>query len=215
MSPSNSLIITISRQLGAGGANVGQQLANKLNIFFADREIIRIAAKQLATVEDNLESREEKMLSFWHSFFKGVPHNDVITVPSIAPALEFTDLELFNVEAGIIKKIAGERSAVILGRCGFDVLNKYPNHVSVFLHADRNIRIDRIQKLYDLSNEDAAKMVEKSDKERAAYCKSFTGKDWMNARNYDLSIDTAKLTPEEAVELILSYLKLFPEYGIN
>jgi Cytidylate kinase len=214
MAPSNSLVITISRQLGAGGANVGQQLANKLNIFFADREIICMAAKQLSTMEDNLELREEKMLSFWRSFFKGAPHNDVITVPSIAPALEFTDQELFDVEAGIIKKIAEERPAVVLGRCGFDVLRKYPNHVSIFLHANKDIRIERIQELQNLSNEAATRTVEKSDKERAAYCKSFTGKEWMNAQNYNLSIDTGKLTSEEVVELIMNYLKLLPDSGV-
>ena len=210
MTPSTSFAITISRQLGAGGSFVGQQLANKLNILFADRDILHYAANRLATFEENLESREERLLSFWHSFLKMLPQKDVVTIPSIAPALEYTDQELFDAEAEIIKKIVHEHPAVILGRCGHYILRDEPNHISVFLHADQRIRINRIRKLYNLQNDEATKMVEKSDKERAAYCKTFTHKEWMNATNYDLSIDTSKVTLEQAVELILQYIRLHP-----
>lgn len=208
MTPSTSFVITISRQLGAGGSFIGQQLASKLNIFFADRDILRKAANRLSTFEENLESREERLLSFWHSLLKTIPQKDVVTIPSVASSLEYTDQELFDTEAEIIKKIVHDKSAVILGRCGHYVLRDEPNHISIFLHADQKFRINRIQKLYNLQNDEATKMVEKSDKERAAYCKTFTHKEWMNASNYDLSIDTSKVTLEQAVELILQYIKL-------
>lgn len=210
MTPSKSFAITISRQLGAGGSFVGQQLASRLNIFFADRDIVRYAANRLSTFEENLESREERLLSFWHSLLKTLPQKDVLTVPAVASALEYTDQELFDTEAEIIKKIVHEKSAVILGRCGHYILRDEPNHISIFLHADQEFRINRIQKLYNLQNDEATKMVEKSDKERAAYCKTFTHKEWMNATNYDLSIDTSKFSLEQSVELILQYIRLHP-----
>ena len=210
MTPSKPFAITISRQLGAGGAFVGQQLANKLNIFFADRDILRDAASRLSTFEENLESRDEKLLSFWQSFLKTTPQTDLITVPSVSPSLEYTDQELFDAEDEIIRKIVQEKSAVILGRCGHYILRNEPNHISIFLHADKEFRIKRIQDLYNIPTDEATKMVERSDKDRAAYCKTFTHKEWMNASNYDLSIDTAKLTLEQAVELILEYIKLHP-----
>jgi len=208
MTPSKSFSISISRQLGAGGAYVGQQLANKLNIVFADRDILRDAAHRLSTFEENIESREERILSFWHSFVKSLPQNDLITVPSVAPTLEYTDQELFEAEAEIIKKIVHEHSAVILGRCGHYILRDEPNHISIFLHADKEFRINRVQKLYNLPNYEATIMVEKSDKDRTAYCKTFTHKEWMKASNYDLSIDTAKLGLEQAVELVLKYVQI-------
>ena len=208
MTSSTSFTITISRQLGAGGSFVGQQLANKLNIFFADRDILRNAAKRLSTFEENLESREERLLSFWHSLLKTLPQKNVITVPSVASAVEYTDQELFDTEAEIIKKIVHDHPAVVLGRCGHYILREEPNHISVFLHANKEFRIKRIGKIYNLPNDEATEMVEKSDKERAAYCKTFTHKEWMNASNYDLSIDTSKVTLEQAVELILHYIKL-------
>ena len=210
MTPSTSFAITISRQLGAGGSFVGQQLASRLNIFFADRDILRYAANRLSTFEENLESREERLLSFWHTLLKTIPQKDVVTIPSVASSLEYTDQELFDTEAEIIKKIVHEKPAVILGRCGHYILRDEPNHISIFLHADQKFRIKRIQKLYNLPNDEATKMVEKSDKERAVYCKTFTHKEWMNASNYDLSIDTSKVTLEQTVELVLQYIKLHP-----
>lgn len=210
MTPSTSFAISISRQLGAGGSFVGQQLASRLNIFFADRDIVRYAANRLSTFEENLESREERLLSFWHSLLKTLPQKDVLTVPAVASALEYTDQELFDTEAEIIKKIAHEHPAIILGRCGHYILRDEPNHISVFLHADQEFRVNRVMKLYNWQHHEATKMVEKSDKERAAYCKTFTHKEWMNATNYDLSIDTSKFNLEQTVELILQYIRLHP-----
>jgi CMP/dCMP kinase len=210
MEETKSFVITISRQLGSGGAYIGQQLAKSLNIFFADREIIAKAAKQLSTLEENLESREEKKLSFWNSFLNATPQPRGVYMAPVAPIIEFTDNELFAVQSDIIKHIASEGPAVIIGRCGFDVLRLHPNHISVFMHASREFRSDRIQKLYHLSEDSAEKMIDKSDKERAAYCKTFTGKEWADARNYNLSMDTGKLGIDKTVEVILNYVKLIP-----
>ena len=204
-----SFVITISRQLGSGGAYIGQQLANNLNVFFADREIISKAAKQLSILEENLESREEKILSFWQSLRKTTPMTQGLYIVPVSPILEFTDDELFAVESDIIKHIAGEGPAVIIGRCGFDVLKEYPNHISIFMHADNEFRNERIQKLHNTSYEVAEKMIEKSDRARATYCKTFTGKEWKDARNYDMTIDTGKLGVDNSVDFILNYLKLF------
>ncbi|MDD5185144.1 MAG: cytidylate kinase-like family protein [Paludibacter sp.] len=205
-----SFVITISRQLGSGGAYIGQQLAGKLNMFFADREIISKAAHQLSTLEDNLESREEKLLTFWQSLRKTIPRTQGLYIVPVSPILEFSDDELFAVESEIIKHIAKDGPAVIIGRCGFDVLRQHPNHISIFMHANTEFRNERIQKLYNITYGEAEKMIEKSDKVRAAYCKAFTGKEWVDARNYDISIDSGKLGIDNSIELILNYLKLSP-----
>lgn len=210
MEKTKSFVITISRQLGSGGAYIGKQIARNLNIFFADREIISKAAKHLSTLEENLESREEKILSFWHAFAKSTPQTMSVYMAPVSPILEFTDNDLFAVESDILKRIANEGSAVLIGRCGFDVLRQHPNHVSIFLYANSEFRLDRIQNQYNLSHEDAEKLIEKSDKQRAAYCKTFTGKDWADARNYDISVDTSKLGIDKTIDLLLDYIKLTP-----
>jgi cytidylate kinase len=209
MKQAKTFAITISRQLGSGGSYIGQQLAKKMNIYYADREIISKVAKQLSVLENDLESREEKILSFWESLFKVYSFApDVYVAPQLmAP----TDRELYETEASVIEHIAKEHSAVIIGRCGFHILREHTNHVSIFLHGDTDFRNNRIQDIYHVSKELAGKMIAQSDKERALYCKTFTGKEWADARNYDLSINTSKVDIDKTVDLILNYLKLVPD----
>ncbi|MGV8059707.1 MAG: AAA family ATPase [Smithellaceae bacterium] len=206
MKNASSFVITISRQLGSGGAYIGQQLAAKLNAFYADREIIGKAAQQLSVLEEDLESREEKMLSFWQSFIRSFAVAPVVYVPP--QIIDPTDRKLFKTESEIIARIAKERSAVIIGRCGFYILREYPNHVSIFLHGDITFRNGRIQKLYNISEKVAGEMIAQSDKERARYNHTFTGKEWADARQYNLSIDTGKTGIDKSVEVILKYLNL-------
>jgi cytidylate kinase len=200
-------VITISRQLGCGGAQIGQLLAGKLNISYADREIITKAAKQLSMLEDDLQSRDERVLSFWETFFTGITTSEHVSAPTLSPMLEATDDELFQTEAGIIGQLADEHSSVIIGRCGFNILREHPNHVSIFLHADKEFRSERLQKELNAMKSYAEEQIEKSDKERAVYCKRFTRLDWTDARNYDISIDTSKLGIDKTTELILNFIK--------
>ena len=206
MKNSLPLVITISRQLGSGGAYVGQQLAKKLDVFYADREIIRQAAEELLVFKEDIESRDEKILSFWKSFLRSCAVAPDAYVPPqiIAPS----DCELFKTESEIIARIAKERSAVIIGRCGSYILREHPNHVSIFLYGDMPFRKQRIQKMYNVSVEIAEKMLAKNDEERARYNHTFTGKEWTDARQYDISIDTSKIGIEKSIELIMNYLEL-------
>ena len=119
-----------------------------------------------------------------------------------------TDRELFEAEAEVIKHIAKDRSAVIIGRCGSHVLRACPNHTSVFLHADIDFRMRRIEELYNVSQEEASKMIAKNDSERTRYHRRLTRKEWTDARQYDLSIDTSKIGVDNGVQLILQYLEL-------
>jgi len=205
MKQTTPFVITISRQLGSGGAYIGQQLAKKLNIDYVDREILSKAAKQLAVVEADLESRDEKLLSFWSSFFHINGYAEDYHLP---PQMNFPfDREIFDAEADVIEQIARERSAVIMGRCGFHILREYSNRVSLFLHADISFRSKRVQELYKLSEKAALEMITKNDKERVNYIETFTGKKWTDAKHFDLTLDTGKIGLDKSTELILSYLK--------
>lgn len=205
MKEKRPFVITISRQLGSGGAYIGQKLAKELNIFYADREIIRKAARELSVLLKDLEPRDEKVLSFWETFIQFNAYSTDIYIPPkiMAP----TDRELFQVESGIIERIAKERSAVIIGRCGFHILRDHPDHVSVFLHADAAFRRSRVQKLFNVSEDEAGEMIVQSDKDRELYCRTFTEKKWADAGNYDISIDTGRTGIEKTADIILNYLK--------
>jgi cytidylate kinase len=206
MEQNKPLVITISRQLGSGGAYVGQQLAKKLNIYYADHEIINKTATQLDVLKENVESRDEKLQSIWKSFLQfSALSSDVYIPPEL---MEPTARELFNTESEIIKTILKEHSAVIIGRCGFHILREYSNRVSLLLYAGIDFRNERIQKLYNVSEKVAGEMIAKNDKERALYINTFTDKKWTDARNFDLSINTGKIGVDKSVDLILNYLKL-------
>ena len=206
MNHSLPFIITISRQLGCGGAYVGHQLAKNLNIFYADREIIGQAARQLSVLEEDVKTREEKTLSFWQSFLRShaVTPDTYVQTRTLAPS----DYELFKTESEIIRRIARERSAVIIGRCGSYVLRDHPNHVSLFLHGEIEFRKNRVGKLYDVSEETAGKMIARNDEERARYNQKFTGREWTDARQYDMTLDISKTGVDGAVAFILKYLEL-------
>jgi cytidylate kinase len=206
MNHSLPFIITISRQLGCGGAYVGQQLAKNLNIFYADREIIGQAARQLSVLEEDVKTREEKTLSFWQSFLRSyaVAPDTYVQPRTLTPS----DQELFKTESEIIRRIAQERSAVIIGRCGSYVLRDHPNHVSLFLHGEISFRKSRVQKFYEVSEEAAEKMIARNDEERAHYNQKFTGREWADARQYDMTLDISKTGVDGAVAFILKYLEL-------
>ncbi|HEY5589762.1 MAG TPA: cytidylate kinase-like family protein [Paludibacter sp.] len=205
MKQTTPFVITISRELGSGGAYIGQQLAKKLNIYYADREILSKAAKELAVVEEDLESRDEKLLSFWSSFLH---INGFSTEYHVPPQMNFPfDREIYDAEADAIEHIAKEGSSVIMGRCGFHVLREYPNRVSVFLHTDIVFRTKRVQELYNVSEKAALEMITKNDKERANYIETFAGKKWTDARHFELTLNTGKIGLDKSVDFILNYLE--------
>lgn len=205
MKQKNPLVVTISRQLGSGGAYIGQQIARRMDMLYADREILREAAKKFSMLESDIEHCDEKIISFWQSLLKASPFSQNLYIPPKIPAPG--DIELFETEAEIIESLAHKHSAVIIGRCGFHVLRDFPNRVSILIHADAEFRCERIQKLYNLPKEAALKMIAQSDKDRAVYCKTITGKEWTDVRNFHLAVETGKVGIDKTVELLISCLK--------
>lgn len=200
-------IITISRQIGSGGAYIGQKLAKKLDIGYVDREIIAQAAKAFSIQEDDLESIDEKTPSFWQSFFQStICSPDVYLPPQLFVP---TEEAIFKVESEIIQSIAKNRSAVIIGRCGSHILRDNPNHLSVFLYADTKFRKKRIEELYKVSGKEAEKMIEQSDGERARYHQLLVEKTWSDATQYDLCINTSKMGIDNTIELISETMKRY------
>ena len=207
MKRTDKFAITVSRQLGSGGSYIGQQLAKRLGVFYADRAIIRGAAEKLSVKDHTVAEREESVPGFWSSFVNATCVYPDLYVPPVM--LAPTDYELFMAESEVIRRLAAERAAVVIGRLAFQVLRDHPARVSVYFHAPIDFRVERYAKLYNTTPEDAHKAVVKCDKQRKHYCRTFAGVDPSDARNYDLSIDTARIgSLEKAVELVLNYIQL-------
>jgi cytidylate kinase len=196
-------VITISRQLGSGGAYLGQRLAARLNMLYVDHQIVCQAAQEMKVPEQDMVFRHEKVTSRWQLLLQTMGHtSDAVYAPP--PIDTFTDKALYSTESEIITRIAGERSAVIVGRGGYYVLRNHPGCLHVFLHANMGFRQQRVQELYHVPPGEALKLINSIDRERAGYLRTLTGHDWLDARQYHLCLDTGAVGLEKTEELIIT-----------
>jgi cytidylate kinase len=202
MTKTSPCVITISRQLGSGGAYLGQRLAQCLKFSYLDHEIVHQAAEELKIPVEHLAVRDEKVTSNWQSVLQSFAYANSWTYAP--PSLDIlNDKDLYNVESDIITRIANQCSAVIVGRGGHYVLRKHPRCLNIFLHADIQFRQQRVEQVYNVSGQKALKLMNSVDQERARYLKALTGQDWLDARQYHLSLDTGVLGLEKSETIIL------------
>lgn len=192
-----NIIITIGRQNGSGGREIGKKLADLLGFAFYDKELIQLTAQKSGIHENICKNSEETatnslLYSLSTAAWGGAP---------LGTELPITD-RIFIAQSEIIKQLAAEKSCVIVGRCADDVLKHHPNCISVFIHANLPFRVDRMVHLYHLSEEKAEKEVKRMDKKRANYYSYFTDKKWNNMENYSLTINSSDLGIDGCVELL-------------
>ena len=200
----SNIVITINRQVGSGGRYLGSKLAERLNFLYLNHEIVKAAAQDLGTYVENLEDSDEKQSSLWNSLISSFAFGSFDYTPDVKI---ISDKEAHKAESNFIIKVASEKSAVIIGRCGSYILQNHPRHVSIFLNADLEFRKKRILKEHNISEKEALQLIERTDKERLKYFKSLTGEDMYNVCGYNLTIDTGKLGLEKSINFIMEYLK--------
>lgn len=203
MNRPSTIVLTISRELGSGGSFIGQAVARRLGLKYADREILRQAARLLDTEDRDLERLEERVSTFWtrtaQVFSLGGP--DITYAPPSLRAVYEEDL--FRVEGRIIREIAGRDSAVIVGRGGFHVLRDHPGLVSVFIHASEVWRAERIMATQGIRNmASVLEILRRSDRARARFVQAMTGVAWNDPHRSHLCLDTSKLGLDTAVNLV-------------
>ena len=195
-------VITISRQLGSGGAYLGQRLAFRLNALYLDHEIVCQAAQELKMPEEHMVFRDEKVTSRWQTILNSIAGSSS-WLYSPPPLDTLDDKEFYNAESEIISRMAGQRTSVVVGRGGYYVLRQHPRCLHVFLHADTDFRQRRVQELYHVSAQQALKLIDSIDHQRTDYLHRLTGKNWLDARQYHLCLDTSAVGLEKAEAIIL------------
>lgn len=199
-------IYLIGRQFGSGGRKIGEALAKKLEIPFYDKELIERASKESGIIQDLFERADEThRQSFLYTLAMG---SFAFGSYSATLADMSLDDKLFLIQSNVIRKVAEEGSAVIVGRCADYVLKEDKSAVSVFLHAPIEKRIERISKLYQLEPHKAKELISKTDKRRSGYYQYYTSQKWGAAENFHLSLDTSTLSKEEIVDLLIQYGEL-------
>jgi len=199
--------LTITRQLGSGAAYIGQKIAARLGALYLDREILEWAAQQLHVSPESLEPRDEALTPLWVSVVQSFACASPGIVYAPPPLSQPTDKEVFEAEAQVISQVARAQSAVVVGRGGIHALRDQPRHLSVFLHASEGFRLRRVEQVYHLSAEDARSAIEWRDSIRTRYHRMLTGRDWYDATQYDLCLDTGVVGIDASAELILSCLR--------
>lgn len=198
-------IITIGRQYGSGGREIGEKLAKRLDIPYYDRELLSRAAKESGFCEEMIENHDERPTN---SFL----YNLVMDTYSFGyNSSSFVDMpishKIFLAQFDTIKRIAHEGACVIVGRCADYALADYENCVHIFIHADEGHRIKRIMARHDLPESKAKDMIIKKDKQRQSYYNYYSSKKWGRSDTYDLSINSARLGIDGTVNLLVQYVE--------
>ncbi len=197
-------IVTVSRLMGSGGGYVGYLAAKELGFRYVDREILREAARKLGTdvrLLEEIDGRSSSLLkSIVRSFGMGAP--EAISQPP--PTLPVYERDLFDLQSRIMREIADQYDAVIIGRGAFHVLRSREGVIHVFIHAPEAFRVNRVMKVQNITDFNKARsLVRESDQGRKKFIRDMTGSDWMDARNYHLCVDTSTVGLPACVEMIV------------
>ena len=182
-----STIITIGRQYGSAGREIGYKVADELGIKLYDKEMLNRAAKESGICQELFETHDEKPTnSFLYSL--------VMDTYSFGYSSgSYTDMpinhKVFLAQFDAIKKIAEEGPCILVGRCADYALEGYDNVLSLFIHANLDARIRRIARLYDLTDAKAKERILKTDKQRSSYYNYYSNKKWSSADSYDICLD--------------------------
>ena len=197
----SNLIITIGRQFGSGGREIGMRLAKELGIDFYDRKLITQAAKKSGFSEalfEMMDTRATNSLLYSLSMFGGSGVNGMSLTA-----------QLYLTQANLIREFADKGSCVIVGRCADHILREYPNRFDFFISAPVETRLARIKASPDREfegNKNPQVALEKMDKQRATYYNYYTGKVWGKADHYDLCINAGRIGIDNTVEALLRFI---------
>jgi cytidylate kinase len=199
-------VITIARGYGSGGRTIGKMLSEELGIPYYDRDLLRFASDDSGINEQLFAKADEKLKkSLLFKIARNIYKGELI--PPDSDDFVSND-NLFNYQAKIIKELAETESCIIIGRCADFILKDYPNVVRLFVHAPLQDCINTLVDMTGKSEKEVEKQILEIDKHRADYYKYYTGREWENAKHYDLCLNSSKLGFGKCVEIVKSYLDI-------
>lgn len=201
----DNFVITIGRQFGSGGRDLGQRLAKALGIRYYDKEILHEAARQAGVSAEFFEKSDERFPSFLHGIFSFALGYNAMNL--YAGSTSISHENLYKAQSDFIQSTAEKESCVFVGRSADYVLRDHPRCVNIFVHAPIEERVRRIMQRGDCPTPEKARAhAEKMNRLRADYYNFYTDKTWGAAESYDLSIDTSLMPMDDIVEIIRQYV---------
>lgn len=187
-----NMVVTISREYGSGGREIGEKLAQALGFSFYDKDLLKLIAEKSGIKEEILKKADEEAAN-------------PLFAPYYPPHIDPGSLNdrVFKMQAELIKEKAATENCIIVGRCGNYILDDMENAVHVFIYADQEERIDRIMARHNLEDREMAeKLVKKTDKHRRGYYQFYTELRWGRAEGYDIMIDSGLLGIDGTVAVL-------------
>ena len=181
MAENKKFVITVGRQYGSGGAEMAKRLGERLGLHVYDKEILKMTSEESGIRESYFHLADEKAGNklLYRIIHSLIPENGT---PSLGSDLISSD-NLFRFQSSVIRKLAQEESCIIIGR-------------------------NKVREKGYFPEEDILKNIKRIDRERRDYYRYYTGKSWENLENYDLMINTTKLSYDDMVECVVDYLKM-------
>lgn len=199
-----NFVIAITRTCGSGATSISKLLADDLCIDLYDRKLLQLASDDSGINEALFAQADEHVKnSLLYRVSKKVYNGELIPPESD----DFTSNDnLFNYQAKVLKELAEKESYICIGRAADYILRDNPNLITVFIYAPLEKCIDKEMDRLGINRKQAEKHILSTDKYRREYYKYHTGREWENPYNYDLCLNTGKLTYEQCVEVIKNYL---------
>ena len=200
------IIITIARQYGSGGREIGEKVAKKLGITLYDKQLITEAATK-GNLDENVSKLADESAANSLLYTLAMGSNVLGTTMHFGYKMPLND-KLFILQSEVIKEKAKEDSCVIIGRCGDYVLRDEENVLRIFVYGDLDHRATRIQQRHpELKSSQIVDVITKTDKRRSSYYNFYTGNKWGKYDNYDMAINSSTLGIDGAAELIVACAK--------
>lgn len=197
-----NIVITINRESGSGGGEIARRLGEKLGLKVYGRAILQSVADYFNTTLEDMDRVKAQKANWWNDFCKFYRQFDT-TSRSGDSYPEATPLTLYYAEARLLRELAEQESCIIVGRAGFHIFRDNPNALHLLIMADRDARITRIATKQNLSPEEAAKVIDKTDKARDTFVKTVADTSRYDARNYDFVLNVTNM-PTDAVAQFLA-----------
>lgn len=207
MNKNEKFVIAINREVGSGGHEIGEKIAQKLGVKFYDKAIIKELTKKFNLSVEELEEVRSSKFNWWNNLVESYMNRYRIEERFDVQSTIATTDNVFRVESDFLRQLADDESCVIAGRSGFYIFRDHPNALKIFITCDMNKRIERMMKVRKMTETEAKAVIDKFDKGRETYTKRFSGRSRYDARNYDLVVNVSDITEQQAVDLILDFIE--------
>ena len=202
-------IITIGRQFGSGGREIGKRLAEKLNIPLYDRELIEKAAEKLNLQVHDLRGADEKLIR--NIIFNEYGIVNMSRTYNYNTYDESLSDRVYKAQEAVIREVADEGPCIIVGRCADYILRDRDDVLRVFICADKTKRLERLQRVRLLVPSEAEKLMKDIDKKRRRHYEAYTLQDWADPENYDMVLNSGLLGTDYIIEILAKCLEIESE----